>query len=441
MTKNHINRIFCTGISYKSTSLALREQLFLEKEQKESLYTQILEKKLVSEILILSTCNRLELYGILQEEKKDLSSPIDEIWEIILKKKNCFHTENKDKILFQTYHYLGLKAISHIFKVVTSIDSLCVGETQITGQFKQAFQETKTTETSVHLLKKIGKDALSLNKKIRTQTQLGKKNKSISHLAIDLSLHIFKTIEHKSVVLIGAGKMIELGYQYLLTHNPKSITIVNRTREKALKIIKNKSHSYALNLSKLEEAILQADIIVSSTSSESYLLDYTNLSKLQQKRNNQPLFIIDIALPRDIDPKCSTIENIYLFDLDDIRKIIKINNKNYEGDIRKAELLIEEKITQFEKWLNNIESNYVLNSFGSYLNDLFVREERRTLNKKNLKNISPEQKEAIHIMLQSISQKILSDTAISMKQTKLRNDDKIEIKLNRNLIGKRKKIG
>ena len=231
--------------------------------------------------------------------------------------------------------------------------------------------------------------------------------------------------------------MISLAYEYALTHKPDSITIVNRTEEKAEQLIRQGTNTTTKGLQDLDKALLTSDIVVSSTGSSHFILTQESLKKIQSIRKNKPLFIIDIALPRDVDPLCSQVENIYLFDLDDIRKIVSIKNQDYETDLALAHELLEERIEIFQTWLEKIESNQTLNSFGIYLNELFQREEERTLRKKDFTNLSKNQKDSIRVMLQSISQKILSDTASSMNNIRPRETETIEIKLHRTLLEKR----
>jgi glutamyl-tRNA reductase len=429
--------IYCTGLNYKTSDIDLRESLSLSEEKRNHLYNLIKNDETFTEVLILSTCNRLEIYGILANQRLKQEEISQDVWWQIVEITKHSQLNFKQDILPKTYTFQGKEALKHIFKVACSLDSLCLGETQITGQFKKAYEESRKIGMLHLFLNRLTRDALILNRKIRNQTSLGKRNKSMSHLAIDLALHIFKTLEHKNFTLIGAGKMISLAYEYALTHKPDSITIVNRTEEKAEQLIRRGTNSRAKGLQDLDKALLNADIVVSSTGSSHFILTQESLKKIQSLRKNKPLFIIDIALPRDIDPLCSQVENVYLFDLDDIRKVVNIKNQDYEKDLALAHELLEERIEIFQTWLEKIESNQTLNSFGIYLNELFQREEERTLRKKDFKHLSKNQKDSIRVMLQSISQKILSDTASSMSNIRPRETETIEIKLHRTLLEKR----
>ncbi len=429
--------IYCTGLNYKTSDIDLRESLSLSEEKRNHLYNLLKNDETFTEVLILSTCNRLEIYGILANQRLKQEEISQDVWWQIVEITKHSQLNFKQDILPKTYTFQGKEALKHIFKVACSLDSLCLGETQITGQFKKAYEESRKIGMLHLFLNRLTREALMLNRKIRNQTSLGKRNKSMSHLAIDLALHIFKTLEHKNFTLIGAGKMISLAYEYALTHKPDSITIVNRTEEKAEQLIRRGTNSRAKGLHDLDKALLNADIVVSSTGSSHFILTQESLKKIQSFRKNKPLFIIDIALPRDIDPLCSQVENVYLFDLDDIRKVVNIKNQDYEKDLALAHELLEERIEIFQTWLEKIESNQTLNSFGIYLNELFQREEERTLRKKDFKHLSKNQKDSIRVMLQSISQKILSDTASSMSNIRPRETETIEIKLHRTLLEKR----
>lgn len=429
--------IYCTGLNYKTSDIAVRESLSLNEEKRNFLYQLLKEDKTFTEVLILSTCNRLEIYGILANQRLTQEELSQDLWWQVLKITKHSQLNFHKEILPKTYTLQGKEALKHIFKVACSLDSLCLGETQITGQFKKAYQESKQNGMVHFFINRITREALILNRKIRNQTSIGKRNKSMSHLAIDLALHIFKTLEHKNFTLIGAGKMISLAYEYALTHKPDSITIVNRTEEKAQQLVRQGTKTTIKGLRDLNKALLNSDIVVSSTGSNHFILTQESLKKIQSIRKNKPLFIIDIALPRDIDPLCSQVENVYLFDLDDIRKVVSIKNQGYEDDLALTREILEKRVEFFETWLEKTESNQTLNNFGIYLNELFQREEERTLRKKDFKNLSKNQKDSIRVMLQSISQKILSDTASSMKNSLPRETELIEIKLNRTLLEKR----
>lgn len=435
----HIKNLYCTGINYKTSDIDVRESVSLTEEIREELYHFFKSENLFQEALILSTCNRLEIYGTLTPGK-DKEEASYRVWWHILESTDHCQTSFQNQVLPKTYTFTGKEALQHIFKVACSLDSLCLGETQITGQFKKAYQESRKSGMSRLVFGRLNREALTLNRKIRNRTSLGKRGKSMSHLAIDLALHIFQTLEHKNFTLIGAGKMIALAYDYALEHKPDSITIVNRTEERAIQLVRPGTNTSTKSFEELSEALLTSDIIVSSTASKSFILEKETLRKVQALRKNKPLFIIDIALPRDIDPSCSDIDSVYLFDLDDIRKVVSLQNNHYEEDLAIAHELLEERVEIFESWVGKIESSKALNNFGSYLNELFLREEARTLKKKDFEGLSKTQKASIHTMLQSISQKILSDTALSMKQTESPNSELIEIKLKRKFLEKRGRL-
>ena len=416
MTSNMSQQIFCTGLSYKESSISLREQLSFTSEEVTRLLRFLSQKDFIQEILVLSTCNRFEVYGVVEERFSFNSHEFKRIWEEIFLVKPSLEA-SKLTLKKKVYSYSSHSAVRHAFKVFTSLDSLCIGETQITGQFKKSLHIAQKQGTSGPILKRLCHDAIALNKKIRNQTLLGRNEKSIGQMAIELSLHIFSSIRNKSIVLIGAGKMVHLAFKHALCYELGSITVVNRTVGKAKEIVRDRKNCYATSLDKLEESLLDADIVLASTAAQNFIITADHLRKIQKKRKNKPLFLIDIALPRDIDPKASDIEEVYLFDLDDIRKVIKIKNDHQIAEIRKAEAMIEERSSLFEDWVaQNIEVEPVLSDLGSYLKDLISREEERTLGKAVFKDLSLNQKDALKKMLQSISQKILSDTARSMKE-------------------------
>lgn len=413
--------IFCSGINYKTATIDFREKVFLSAGHLYVILPLLKEKCAVSELLILSTCNRLEVYGVF-ETKNNLTTNINKLFSVI----QSFLVNNKQLIQLDIdnsrYLKKNLHATAHLFSVVASMDSLCVGETQITGQFKKALAIAKDSQTIGPILRRLSQEALFVNKKIRSETSIGKSQNSISHLAIDLAKRLFEDLTKKKFLFIGAGKMIKLAIARAKHYRPQHVFVVNRNYQHALEVTSSMNIGEAYSFDSLSALLLKSDIIVSSTGSEHPIITKSMVKKIQKLRKHKPLYFIDIGLPRDIDSECTKLEEVYLFDIDDLSTSIDEKNLFSHHDIQLAHKIIKAHAQYFQQWLEQAVTKPIICKLKEYLQELFSNEENKTFKKQILTTLPPEQKEAIQSMLQSISNKIIGDAAQILK-AKAKEDD------------------
>ncbi|MGE0173051.1 MAG: glutamyl-tRNA reductase [Oligoflexales bacterium] len=410
MTKRHQKHLFCVGANHNSAAIDFREKLFLSVEQLTTSLPQIRDELNLTEIMALSTCNRLELYGVSDQPVNG-----EAVFLALQKQKADFDDRLKPQVHASLYIHHHREAAEHAFQVASGLDSLVLGETQITGQFKESMQHAKTVGTIGPILSRMCQAALSESKKVRTFTEIGRKPISISHAAIQLAMKVAGDIKNHKMMIIGAGDMASVAARYAVKCDLESLSIVNRTVSKAQTLVEELKFGKALSLDDLAESLPVCDIVLSSTSSSEFILNVENIKRALRGRSNRPLYLIDIALPRNIDPKCAELDGVYLFDIDDLKQIVGEHKEARRLAALKARGMIVESAHNFIVWLETLSLKPALSGFRAYLDDLVAREADRTLNKEIFRNLDQGQLEAINALVQSIAGKISSDASSRVK--------------------------
>lgn len=327
------------GLNHKTAPIQIREKLAFSSECLGVALKALCACDSIQEGLILSTCNRVEIYAVVNDTQKGLSS---------LKGFICnFHKLEQGEINKHMYAFHNAEAITHLFKVVSSLDSMILGETQIFGQVKDAYFKARELNAVGRNLSSIFEEAIKAGKRVRTQTQIGKGAVSISTAAIELAKKIFEELKGKKVLIIGTGKIGELVIKNLYSRGISMVLVANRTFEKAQELAEA-FNGQAINFEGITEALKDrnTDILISSTSAPHFILDAQKLRLIMQQRNHSPLFIIDLGVPRNIDPQANAIENIYLYNIDDLAKVRDANIKERTQEAKRAEQIIESHISQ-----------------------------------------------------------------------------------------------
>lgn len=391
-------KILIIGLNHKTSPVEIRERLSFAGAQ-----THPLEKLKVlipyfKEALFLSTCNRVEFTFVYEESLKEL---LLQSFSKFLKDETGFTWEELSKYL---YFFADEEAIRHLFEVGCGLDSLVLGEQQILGQLKEAYKTALNYKTSGTVLNKLLHRAFFVAKRVRTETGIGGGAVSVSYAATQLAKKILGSLKNKKTLLIGAGEMAELACQHLISMGVEEILIVNRTFSKAVELAqKFKGRPYSLE--ELPEALLEADIVISSTGAPGYILTKDLLSSLIKPRKYRPLFIIDIAVPRDVEPEVNKLENVYLFDIDDLKEVVEENLQARKKEALRARAIIEEEVLKTKRWLSELSIHPTIRRLAKKAESLRKRELEKTL--KRLKNLSPEEKEALEILTKSLTQKFL----------------------------------
>lgn len=289
----------------------------------------------ILEDVILSTCNRVEIYAVCRQVQNI---------EDVLRKFLCdFHRIKEAEFIPYLYRYNNRAAIEHLFRVISSLDSMILGETQIFGQIKDAYQVARAAGCVGRVFTQVFDEALRVGKMVRTQTQIGKGAVSIGSAGIELAKKIFDSLQGKSVLIIGAGKISELVTKHLISRGAKMVLVSNRTYERAQELA-SQFNGQAVRFESLFEFMKDVDIVISSTSAPHIIVDKEPVQKIMKLRRHKPLFFIDLAVPRDIDPGINDIDNVYLYNIDDLSRVKDANIKERLLEAKKAERIIKERV-------------------------------------------------------------------------------------------------
>jgi len=337
--------ILLIGLNYKTAPVEVREKFTFSDNSTERALHLLSQTKSVVESVILGTCNRTEIYVVCDQLHT-----------------GRFYVRNfladwfgVDKDTFQEHLYMkeNVEAIDHLFRVSCGLDSMVMGETQILGQVRDAFllaQEQKVTGTVFNTL---FKQAVTLAKRAHTETGINENAVSVSYAAIELAKKIFGSFDGKHVLIIGAGKMSELTAKHLSANGSSRVTVANRTIERA-QLLAEKFQGDSCTMEQLPEALLAADIVISSTGATGYVVTKEQLKPLLKQRKNRPLFMIDIAVPRDLDPQLHELDNVYLYDIDDLEGIVASNLAERTKEAERITEMIESEIVAFTSWFQTL---------------------------------------------------------------------------------------
>jgi glutamyl-tRNA reductase len=304
-------------------------------------------------------------------------------------------------------------AVRHVFRVASSLDSMVLGEPQILGQIKTAHRLSTELETSGVILNRLLHKAFSVAKRVRTETGIADHAVSISYAAVELAKKIFDDLEGKGALLIGAGEMAVLALEHLVKNGVKRIFVANRTFERAVEVA-GRFKGTPILFKEIGDGLLDVDIVISSTGASSYILTYKDVKPLVRRRRNRPLFFIDIAVPRDIDPDINRANNVYVYDIDDLKGVIDKNIEKRETEATKGDRIVDEGVIQFGKWLEAQEVTPTIVALRNKAESIRKKELAKTLS--GTKSISEKERADIDRLTISICNKILHDPTIFLKR-------------------------
>ncbi|MEO5333162.1 MAG: glutamyl-tRNA reductase [Magnetococcus sp. YQC-5] len=362
-------KIVIVGLSHKTAPVAIRERFAFAATEVPHCLNQLHRMPGVNEVALLSTCNRVELYCACQ----DSDQVTQEIRAWLATNRDC----SLPTLAPHLYIHAGDAAVRHGFRVASSLDSLVVGEAQILGQMKQAYQQASDAHVLGPILNKFFQHAFQAAKQVRNETGIARNPVSIASAAVALARRIFGALQGCRCLLIGAGEMCELAARHLVSDGVK-ILVANRTLERA----QNLAASFdgeAISLNDLESHLDRADIILSSTGAPSHLVTASMVKTALKRRRQRPQFFIDIAVPRDLDPTIAQVDNAYLYDIDDLTRIVENNLKDRGQEMAAAEAIITKKTSEFLQWQDTLELAPVLTALREKLETIRDQEIAKAL--------------------------------------------------------------
>lgn len=337
--------LFALGINHQTASVALREKIAFGPESLLDAYQQLLAQHNVLEAVIVSTCNRTEIYCHVDHDD----------CQMVIRWLSQFHQVDEQELKQSLYCYREHEAIQHLFRVSCGLDSLVLGEPQILGQIKQAFATAGQTKSVNKLLNRLFQNAFTVAKRVRTETQIGANAISVAFAAVCLAKQIFSDLSRSRVLLIGAGETIELVGKYLVEHDVPNITIANRTLARAMDLVEQ-FDAQAITLGEIPNHLSEADIVISSTASPLPIIGKGMVESALKVRRRQPMLFIDIAVPRDIEAQVSELRDAYLYSVDDLHGIIEENKQARQDAAIEAEKIIDSCVGEFCQWLESLKA-------------------------------------------------------------------------------------
>ena len=394
--------IVLLGVNHKTTPLAVREKMALAGGYAEPLKA-LGAIQGIREYYLLSTCNRVEVLYTTEDPAATRSAVLEMLFG------RAVPTAELAKYVYQ---YANEEAIQHLFLVAASLDSMIVGEAQILGQLKEAYRHAAEQKTSGFVLNKLLHKSFSVAKRVRTETRIGASAVSISYAAVELARKIFGQLDNKTVMLIGAGEMAELAAEHLVGQGVAKVVVVNRTLERAVKLAR-RFNGEAASLDELKDQLVNVDIIISSTGATGTILSKEDVKPVLRERRNRPLFFIDIAVPRDLDPEINDLDNVYLYDIDDLTSVVEMNKAERDREAVKAERIVDEETLKFSGWLSNMEVTPTIVELRRMADAICRGELEKTFGR--LKNLGPAEQKSIEKMAAAIVGKMLHHPLLFLK--------------------------
>jgi glutamyl-tRNA reductase len=331
-----------------------------------------------------------------------------------------------------SYLYQGRDAVEHLYNVAASLDSMVVGEPQILGQLKQAYREALEHKTTGVILNRLLHKSFSVAKRVRTETNIGGSAVSISYAAVQLAKKILGNLRDKSVLLVGAGEMAELAAEHLVRQGIGRVIVANRTLERAVKLAQ-RFNGTAVGLAELTTQLAEVDILVSSTGATDLILTKDQVKPLMRQRKNRPLFLIDIAVPRDLDPELNDLDNVYLYDIDDLKNVVDVNKAEREKEALRAEGIVAEEVVKFEQWLEGMEIAPTITAIRQKANGIREAEVAKTL--ATLKSLSDNERRSVEMLANAIVNKLLHEPMIFLKNSAPHDNPALKLAFVRQLFG------
>jgi glutamyl-tRNA reductase len=396
--------IISVGLNYKSTPVVLRECFAMADENLPDALAHLQDSSSVLESVIVATCNRTEIYAVVDQHQPN---PND-----LIKFMADWFGVPKDRFNEHLYVYDDMKAVEHLFKVTAGLDSMVLGETQILGQVKQAFLTAQENGTTGTMFNELFKQAVTVAKRAQSETAIGENAVSISYAAVELGKRIFGRFDDKKTLIIGAGKMSELTLKHIQANGSSTIFVANRTLERAQQLAAS-VNGIALTLEQIDQVLSDVDIIISSTGASEYVLHRDQVQHAMLKRRTRPMFLIDIAVPRDLDPHINELENVFLYDIDDLQGIVADNMAQRKQEAEKIEQMIGEEMTIFEHWYQTLEVVPIIRALQQKAAAIHAETLESLFNK--LPDLDERERKLIQKLTKSIVNQLLHDPIAHVK--------------------------
>jgi glutamyl-tRNA reductase len=401
------------GINHNTAPIEVRERLAIPSSRLADATRTLLHQPGIREGLILSTCNRVELVT-LQDDNSD-TNKVD-----LLRFLHEYFAVPPHTLQPHLYEFREREAVRHLFRVASSLDSMVVGEPQILGQVKESYTIAREVGAVSSQLDALLQRAFTVAKKVRTETQIGSSSVSIASVAVDLARKIFGSLQGKTVLLVGAGKMSELAARHLIQQGAAKILVANRTQSRAEKIA-TEFHGTVIPFDELYAQADRADIVITSTGAPQKLFGRSHGQHFLHRRRNRPMFFIDIAVPRDVDPGMNEVEGCFVYDIDDLQQVASANLADRSREAAAAETIVSREV---EKYQQRLQSRDVVPAIlALQQNAEAIREAELKRIQSKLSALTPEQQSAVEALTRSLTAKLLHPQLIALRRSAQSTED------------------
>jgi glutamyl-tRNA reductase len=396
--------IVLIGLNHNTASVEVRECIAFSLDETSDALDALGAHPFIEEVSLLSTCNRVEIVLITKQKTEAIEAT----------KKFLSQYKKVESELFEDSLYIhdGNEAVRHLFRVASSLDSMVVGEPQILGQIKDAYQLATQKKTTGVILNRLLHRSFSVAKRVRSKTGIGDRAVSISYAAIELGRKIFGTLASKTVLLIGAGEMAELAVEHLIRNKAGDIYVANRTFERGVELARQ-FNGEAIRFDEIGSALEQVDIVISSTGATEFIIRPDTIKPVMRKRKNRPIFFIDIAVPRDIDPAVNRVNNVYVYDIDDLKSVIDENIEDRNKEAIKGERIVDEAVIRFREWYDSLSVVPTIVALRNKMDAIAEMEIKKTL--QGMSNPTEKDGEALFRMKNALLNKLLHDPTMFLK--------------------------
>jgi glutamyl-tRNA reductase len=398
--------ILAIGLSHKTASVELRERVAFNGTKLEEGLLGLRQLAGVNEATLLSTCNRVEIYLSV----KDRAAAAEAVKDFI----SVLHGIGRPEFERSLYVHDNTEAVRHVLRVASSLDSMIVGEPQILGQLKDAFEFALSKKTTGVLLNRLMKKAISTAKRVRTETRIAENAVSISFAAVELAKKIFTELSGKAFMLLGAGEMAELAARHLVSSGVTDVRVSNRTYSRGCELA-NDFNGKAVRFEDFISELVHTDILICSTGAPSYVLLKDQMQQVMKERKHRPVFLIDISVPRNIDPEINKIDNVYLYNVDDLQEVVDTNILERKKEATKAETIVDEEVAKFDHWLTTLESVPVIVALRQKAEDIRRDELEKFRNK--YPDLDREKMEAVEHLASALTNKLIHNPTVALKES------------------------
>jgi glutamyl-tRNA reductase len=404
------SEILVIGLNHSTAPVQIREKITFPGDEDGRVTRFFSEVEGVDEAMILSTCNRAEIIVTAED-------PV-ESRERLIGAMGSVHGIDVEPLKDFLYVKEGQEAIRHVFRVAASLDSMVVGEPQILGQVKEGYRRAANVNATGPILNRLMHRAFFTAKRVRSETGVGTAAVSVAYVAVELAKKILGELRDKSVLLIGAGEMAELAATHLAGHVERPIIVVNRTLENACSLARSLSGA-ALSMEQLEEGLVAADVVITSTGSCEPVIRKSQLKDVMRRRRFRPIFLIDIAIPRDVEAAVNDIDGVYLYNIDDLQAVVQENLGERREEALRGEQIVEEEVVKFVNWATSLDSTPTIVALKDKLEAIRTAELARMNGK--LAALNPSEREAVEMITRSIINKIAHDPIAYLKKAGVRS--------------------